>query len=133
MASELRILHLEDDVKDAELIHTLLRRAGFFCSFRRVDTEDNFKRALAEETYDMIISDFSLPTYNGKAALEYAHKWYSDTPFIIVSGTVGEDYAIESLLNGATDYVSKAKMRRLVPAITRTVNEKEEKSRRREA
>ncbi|MCL5034889.1 MAG: response regulator [Bacteroidetes bacterium] len=133
MASELRILHLEDDVKDAELIHTLLRRAGFFCSFRRVDTEDNFKRALAEETYDMIISDFSLPTYNGKAALEYAHKWYSDTPFIIVSGTVGEDYAIESLLNGATDYVSKAKMSRLVPAITRTVKEKEEKSRRREA
>ncbi len=133
MRDRLQVLHLEDDLRDAELIHLLLRRGGFTCDFRRVDTEEDFKRALAEVSYDLIISDFSLPTYNGKSALEYAHRWYSDTPFIIVSGTVGEDYAIESLLNGATDYVPKTKMSRLVPAVTRAVKEKQEKSRRRDA
>ena len=130
MKNIVRVLHLEDNIPDAELVHSCLTEAGLLVEFKRVDTESGFVSALRDEHFDLVISDFALPGYSGRAALEYVHDNYPDVPFIFVSGTVGEDYAIESLLNGCTDYVLKTKMSRLIPAVTRALTEREEKLKR---
>lgn len=127
MSEMINVLHLEDNQMDAELIRDMLESAGFKCYLRRVDTENEFKKALEEESFDLVISDFTMPGYSGQNALKYVHLNYPEVPFIFVSGTLGEDYAIESLLNGATDYVLKTRMNRLVPAVSRAVAEMEER------
>ena len=130
MNDPIRVLHLEDNIPDAHLVRSSLEEAGLICEFKRVDTESAFVSALRDELFDLVISDFSLPNYSGRSALKYVHDNYPDIPFIFVSGTVGEDYAIESLLNGCTDYVLKTKMSRLIPAVTRALKEREEKLKR---
>lgn len=131
--STLRILHLEDNFHDGELCLQALTRAGLDCEIVRVDSEAGFAEALKKCDYDLIISDFSLPGFDGKSALAYANKNCPDTPFMFVSGTIGEDAAIEGLLNGATDYVPKQKFSRLVPAVRRVLREANEKKIRHQA
>ena len=129
----LRVLHIEDNTNDAELVATLLQGDGLDAQIERVETRNEFNAALRNGSFDVILSDFSLPTFDGKAALALARERCPATPFLFVSGTLGEDAAIESLKNGATDYVVKNKLSRLVPAIQRALREKQEQSQRREA
>ncbi len=128
----LRILHLEDNVHDAELVQAALEAGGLRCIIERVETEYAFRKAL-DADFQLIISDYSLPSFNGKKALAIAREHRPDIPFIFVSGTIGEESAIESLLAGATDYVLKHKFGRLIPAVRRAIHEAEERRARREA
>lgn len=128
MSTELRILHLEDNENDALLIEAALLRADFICTIDRVDTREAFLEGLARGGYDLILSDFSLPTFNGLAALELAHEKLPDVPFLFVSGTIGEDTAIDALKSGATDYVLKQRLARLVPAVHRALTDAAERA-----
>src|SRR5205814_286309 len=129
----LRVLHIEDNTNDAELVELLLRQEGLAVQIERVETRNEFLSALKGGAFDVILSDFSLPTFDGKAALGLAREKCPGTPFLFVSGTLGEDAAIESLKDGATDYVLKNKLSRLGPAIKRALREKQEQSQRRQA
>jgi len=121
MSTELRILHLEDNENDAVLIEAALQRANFACEIDRVETREAFVAALDRGGYDLILSDFSLPSFNGLAALELARQKQPDIPFLFVSGTIGEDTAIDALKSGATDYILKQRLARLVPAVHRAL------------
>jgi two-component system, cell cycle sensor histidine kinase and response regulator CckA len=132
MKTPIQMLLLEDNPKDAELLHATLEQAGLVCQIRRVETEDAFRKAL-DTDFDLIVSDFTLPAFDGKKALALAKQRRPDVPFIFVSGTIGEEAAIESLVGGATDYVLKHKFSRLVPAVLRALKETEEQNARREA
>ncbi|HKT72203.1 MAG TPA: EAL domain-containing protein [Steroidobacteraceae bacterium] len=123
MEQELRLLLLEDTPAESELIVRHLKRAGLSCTWERVDTEAAFKRALRELQPHVILSDFSLPQYSGLEALALSNREARDTPFIFVSGTIGEERAIEVLKHGAVDYVLKSNLARLPAAITRAVEE----------
>jgi PAS domain S-box-containing protein len=129
----LRILHLEDNADDRELIHAALRAAGLPCAPRVATSRAEFEAALREGEYDLIISDFTLPSYDGAAALALARQARPNTPFIFVSGTIGEERAVESLKNGATDYVLKGNLARLGPAVERALREAEERVKRKQA
>lgn len=122
----LRLLHLEDNVRDAELIVALLSGAEFRFEVTRADSSQSFMEALEKHQFDLILCDYNLPSFDGGAALKLARKRHPDTPFIFVSGTIGEDRAIEALKDGATDYVLKQRMERLVPAVRRALREVEE-------
>jgi DNA-binding response OmpR family regulator len=125
MKTKIKILHLEDNPYDAELIREHLNENGFSVELTVVDTQNDFQRNLQTNEYDLILSDFALPTFNGKDALLLAKEIKPDIPFIFLSGTMGEDAAIESLVYGATDYVLKNKPERLIPAINRAIQESE--------
>jgi two-component system cell cycle sensor histidine kinase/response regulator CckA len=129
----IRILHLEDDDLDAELIRDSLRSAGLECDVQCVGGRDDFERALERGDYDLILSDYTLPAFDGLSALTIASEKRPETPFIFVSGTMGEDAAVESLVSGATDYVLKSKRARLVPAVRRALLESENRRARRRA
>jgi CheY-like chemotaxis protein len=101
----LRILNLEDNPLDTELIHALLTDGGIACEIARVQTHADFVAALEQECFDLILSDYSLPSFDGLSALKIRQEISPELPFILVSGTLGEDAAIESLTSGATDYV----------------------------
>ena len=131
--SELRILHLEDDPRDAELIRARLEEAGVNCRITRVDRRENFITELESHEFDLILTDYTLPAFDGGQALQVARASHPEIPFVYVSGTIGEDAAIQALVNGATDYVLKHDLRRLVPAIQRATREADDKKRRREA
>lgn len=133
MKAPLHILHLEDNPMDSTLIHTMLRAEGVACQITRVQTRAEFETALEQDDFDMIVSDFSLPSFDGQTALQIAHSKYPDVPFIFVSGTIGEEAAVESLKQGATDYVLKDRLSRLVPALKRAAREAAERSARRQA
>src|SRR6185436_5456089 len=117
MKSRLRVLHLEDNPRDAELIRSSLESGGLECDFILTDSRSAFTKALAEDRFDVILSDYGLADYDGLSALELVQKTKPDIPFILVSGTLGEDEAVESLKNGATDYILKNRLTRLVPAV----------------
>lgn len=121
----IRILYLEDSEVDAELVQARLDEAGVDCVLRRVETQEGFIAALEADRFDLILSDNSLPSYDGLSALEKAHALQPGLPFIFVSGTMGEEAAIESLKAGATDYVLKGRLARLVPAVRRALREAE--------
>jgi two-component sensor histidine kinase len=125
----IRILLIEDSDLDAELIATHLRRGDLAHAITRVATREDYVQALGE-TYDVILADFSLPAFDGLAALEIAREMASHTPFIFVSGTLGEEIAIESFKRGATDYVLKQRLVRLPAAIVRALAEAREKAER---
>ena len=122
-AGELRVLLVEDVETDAELELLELKRGGLTCALHRVDTEDGFRHALVDYKPDIILSDFSMPHFNGLTALEIARVELPDTPFLFVSGTFGEEHAIDALKLGATDYVLKNNLMRLVPAVRRAIQE----------
>jgi CheY-like chemotaxis protein len=101
----IRILHLEDNLRDAELIESALEDQGVNAVWTRVETPEALAKALQKEYFDLIISDFTFPTFNGFNALETARKCQPGIPFIFVSGTIGEERAVEAMRKGATDYV----------------------------
>jgi len=119
----IKILHLEDSIKDSELIHSLIEGGIEGTEYLLADNEKDFINFLETENIDIILSDYSLPDYNGNEALKFAREKYSHMPFIFISGAMGEDAAINAMLNGATDYVLKNKLERLVPAIKRALKE----------
>lgn len=126
------ILHLEDNPKDAELIHSLLIQNGMTCTVNQVDNKNDFLAALNQGGFDIIFSDFALPSFNGMEALQFALLKCPQIPFIHISGTIGEDAAIESLKQGATDYVLKDRLQKLIPSVNRALREaKERKERKR--
>ena len=123
MSQPLRILHLEDDPHDAEIVHGVLDSAGLNCEIRRVQTRDEFTAALEEGGFDLILADFSLPEFDGMSALHIALDKSPELPFIFVSGALGEEVAIDAVKIGATDYVLKQRLSRLVSAVGRALRE----------
>lgn len=124
----LNILHIEDSKDDSELIKRLLVDNGFPCEVTRIETRAEVFDELEKNTFDLILADCKLPNFSGLRALEIAHALKPETPFVFVSGTIGEETAIESLRNGATDYVLKDRLSRLVPAVRRALAEAEERT-----
>jgi len=122
-----RFLLLEDSAPDAELEVRELKRAGLRFTHQLIDSEQSFVAALREFAPHVILSDFSMPGFDGMAALALAREICPDTPFIFVSGTIGEEYAIRALKNGATDYVLKSNMVRLPVAVERALSDANER------
>jgi len=127
----LRILSVEDDPKDTELIRDLLETEGIVCEVTRVDTQAALLDSLEQGGIDMILADYSLPSFDAISALKSAMKACPDVPFIFVSGTLGEEVAVEALKIGATDYVLKTSLSRLVPSVRRALREATQKAERR--
>lgn len=127
MKQNLHILHIEDSAEDSELICRLLAHEGIQCEVKRIETRAALFTALESDSFDLILSDCKLPNFSGLHALEIAHALKPEIPFVFVSGTIGEETAIESLRNGAVDYVLKDRLSRLVPAVRRALAEAEEK------
>lgn len=132
-AGELRILLLEDSAAHVELTEHVLRHAGLDVSFAAVDNRADFEAELGRRPPDLILSDYSLPGFDGSAALQIAKRVAPDVPFIFVTGTLGEEVAIETLKQGATDYVLKTRLNRLVPAVKRALREAQERRERQRA
>jgi len=130
MKSPLHILHLEDDPNDAALIQSTLENAGISCAITLVQRRDDFAAALEQGGIDLILSDYSLPSFDGLSSLAIARTGWPDLPVILVSGTLGEELAIEALKSGATDYVLKERLTRLAPAVRRALKEVEERAER---
>jgi len=133
MTKALRILHLEDDPDYADLVRSLLTQERVHAEVTLVSTQTEFEAALAQSKFDLILADYLLPDYNGVDALRSARQHCPQIPFLLVSGTIGEQAAIESLKCGATDYVLKHWPERLIPAIQRAAKEAEEREHRRRA
>ena len=133
MTTPLRILHLEDSPADAELVLAALDHEAIACHSQRVETKAEFEAALNQGAFDLVLSDFSLPSFDGLSALKISRVKAPETPFIFVSGTIGEERAIETLKAGATDYVLKHRLSRLAPAVRRAIEEIAERVARQEA
>lgn len=119
---------LEDDTADAELTQFMLRRGGLSFSLSRVETERDYVRELEQRPPALILSDYSLPGFDGQEALSIAQSRCPQTPFIFVTGTMGEEVAIDTLKSGATDYVLKTRLSRLLPAVNRALREAENRA-----
>jgi two-component system, cell cycle sensor histidine kinase and response regulator CckA len=119
----LRLLHLEDDPVDAELITTTLMEGNIPCRSQLVDTRQAFVAALKEGRMDLILADYSIPGFDGMTALTLARQHCPDVPFLFVSATIGEELAIDAMHQGATDYVLKQRLGRLVPSVQRALRE----------
>ncbi|MDB6017959.1 MAG: sensor hybrid histidine kinase [Pedosphaera sp.] len=133
MNPPLRVLHLEDNANYSALVRSKLAAEGFSPEVMTVETEEAFAKALEKGKFDLIIADYFLPTYDGIKALTLARSKSPETPILLVSGTIGEEAAIESLKAGASDYVLKHWPERLVPAVRRALREAEERRSRLEA
>src|SRR6266850_8474041 len=131
MTERLRILLAEDVANDAELVLAELKYGGLHADHRVVDGEKSFVDALREFAPDVILSDFSMPGFSGMAALALAREICPDTPFIFVSGTIGEESAVDALKSGATDYLLKNNLVRLSSAVERALREGKERAARR--
>ncbi|WP_448267345.1 response regulator [Nostoc sp. DSM 114159] len=129
----LRFLLLEDSLLDTELAQMILTEGGINCELIRVETGADFLAALETETFDLILADYALPSFDGISALEIARNHYPEVPFIFVSAVLGEELAIEALKNGATDYVLKQRLGRLVPSVQRALREAKERRKRKQA
>ena len=123
MKTPLRLLHLEDDPVDAELITTTLMEGNIPCQSQLVDTRQAFVAALKEGRMDLILADYSIPGFDGMTALTLARQHCPDVPFLFVSATIGEELAIDAMHQGATDYVLKQRLGRLVPSVQRALRE----------
>jgi two-component system cell cycle sensor histidine kinase/response regulator CckA len=133
MNRALNIVHLEDNPRDAQLVQALLDDAGINCHLTVVHSATAFEQALQRSDLDLIISDFSMPAYDGLSALKLAKHQRPDVPFLFVSGKIGEEAAIESLKSGASDYLIKDRLARLPAAVIRIVAEIEERKKRTQA
>ena len=123
MSPTLRVLYLEDNSDDFLLVQRELAKAGWSLEMRQTETEHEFVKSVREGTWDIILADYNLPGYGGMAALDQVRKLGYDVPFILISGTIGEDAAVECMRAGANDYVLKDNMRRLNHAVTRELGE----------
>jgi signal transduction histidine kinase/DNA-binding NarL/FixJ family response regulator len=133
MRQPLRVLSIEDEPKDADLIKNLLETGGIVCDITRVENQADFLACLNKGGIDLILADYSLPSFDGISALKLAIKGCPDVPFIFVSGTLGEEVAIEALKIGATDYVLKTSLSRLAPSVERALREGTQKAERKRA
>jgi signal transduction histidine kinase len=125
--STLRILYLEDDAGDAELIQETLATDGVRCELVRVDTESDFVAALEPGGFDLIFADYTLPSFDGLSALKIVRKNWPHLPFIFVSATLGEELAIEAVKIGAAEHVLKTRLFRLAPAVRCALREAQER------
>ena len=133
MNNPVQVLYLEDNPRDAELVQDILQQTTIIaCELRLARNRVEYEAALAQTRFDLILSDYRLPDYDGMAALALARVKQTDVPFILISGTLGEEQAVDCLLRGATDYVLKQRLNRLVPAVLRALTEAEERRKRRE-
>src|SRR3954451_14820241 len=125
MTTPLRVLLVEDDEGDAQLLNRYFERAGYRTFVHRVETEEEMRRALdqPDAEWDVVLADFNLPTFSAPAALRLLKRLGQDVPFIIMSGAVSEETAVQAMRAGAHDYVSKQNLARLVPAIEREMRE----------
>ena len=131
MGKLLRVLIVEDSEDDALLLLRELKRGGYDVQFERVETARAMLAALAQKTWDLILSDYSLPEFNAPQALEVLKASDLDLPFIIISGTIGEETAVAALKAGANDFLTKGNFARLGPAIERELREAESRRERR--
>src|SRR6185436_8090595 len=129
----LRVLHVEDSERDAMLLDRHLIRAGYELVTERVETPAALREILAQREWDVILCDYSMPQFNALAALSTMKEMNLDTPFIIISGTIGETSAVEAMRAGAHDYMMKDSLARLVPAIERELKEANNRRARRQA
>jgi len=125
MKSPLHILHLEDDANDARLIQAQLENGGLNCAITRVETREDFVGRLERGGVDLILSDYAVPGFDGLSALNLVRSRWPMLPIVLVSGTLGEELAVESLKSGATDYVLKDRLTRLVPVVQRALADRE--------
>jgi two-component system cell cycle sensor histidine kinase/response regulator CckA len=132
-ARSLKALLIEDSPDEAELVLLELRRAGFSVTWERVDTEPGLKAAMRRESWDLVISDFAMPRFDGLAAFGIVKAINPELPFIFVSGVLGEERAVEAMRNGARDYVLKGNLPRLTAAVSRELDEAEQRRQRRQA
>src|SRR5688572_25534921 len=130
MSVSIRVLLVEDSDQDAELALMELKRAKLDFVSRRVQAESDLRRSLQDFAPDIVLSDFSMPGFSGLAALRICKEWNADIPFILMSGTVGEDVAVEAMKAGANDYLMKSSLVRLAPAVARELREAEQRRRR---
>jgi len=133
MRNALRILSIEDDPNDSKLIQDLLEAEDIVCEVTRVDTRAALLASLEQGGIDLILADYTLPSFDGISALKLAMKACPEVPFIFVSGTLGEEVATEALKIGATDYVLKTRLSRLVPSVVRALREARERAERKQA
>src|SRR5215471_15268847 len=129
----MKILYLEDEPKDAELVQASLEADGVVCELTRADTQASFVAALKQAGFDLILADYTLPLFDGMSALKLAQDVSPQVPFIFVSGTMGEEVAIEALKQGATDYVFKTRLSRIAPSVRRALRESDDRSQRERA
>lgn len=133
MKKAIRILMVEDNDADAALVRHALLKDGLSFTMERVETAEDYRHALENDPPDVILSDYALPSFDGYMALAIARERQPYVPFIFVTGTMGEEVAIETLKNGATDYVLKVRLSRLAPAVRRAMREARERAERRRA
>jgi PAS domain S-box-containing protein len=126
----MRILYLEDEPKDAELVQASLEAEGISCELTRADSQADFVTFLRQGGFELILADYSLPLFDGISALRIAQEICPEVPFIFVSGTMGEELAIEALKQGATDYVFKTRLSRIASSVRRALREAGERSQR---
>src|SRR6202008_456456 len=124
----LRVLYLEEDPRDAELVQETLAADGIESEIVRVETEADFIAALKQGGFALVLADYTLPSFDGLSALEIVQQNWPEVPLIFVSGTLGEELAIEALKRGATDYVVKTRLSRIVPSVQRALRESEERT-----
>jgi signal transduction histidine kinase/ActR/RegA family two-component response regulator len=127
----LRVLHLEDSADDAALVEMTLRHDGLNAKVTRVDTRDAFESELRRGVHDLVLADYNLPSFDGATAQQLAAECCPHVPFIFVSGSIGEEQAIDRVKAGATDYVLKDRLNRLLPAVRRAMSEAAERAERR--
>jgi two-component system, cell cycle sensor histidine kinase and response regulator CckA len=132
-AGNVRILHLEDSSADADLVRRTIEPERLSCSITLAPNRSRFENALAEQKFDLILCDYGIPSYDGFAALRLARQRQPDAPVIMISGSLDDEQAVESLKSGATDYILKQRLARLVPAIHRALHESGERKRQRAA
>jgi PAS domain S-box-containing protein len=133
VTSPLQILLLEDNSADAALIHELLEADDIVCEVTRVQTRADYLRGLEDPAIDLILADYTLPSFDGLSALKLAQNLRPGLPFIFVSGTLGEEVAIEAMKIGATDYVLKNRLSRLAPSVKRALREAGDRAQRKRA
>src|ERR1700674_5083939 len=127
MGIPLRVLLIEDSEDDAALVERGLRRGNYDIQLERVDESSALESAIRKQSWDLIISDFSMPHFSGTDALRMLRSMGCDKPFIFVSGTIGEETAVSALKDGAQDYLMKTNLKRLVPAVQRELREAEQR------
>jgi signal transduction histidine kinase len=133
MSTPLKLLILEDNAFDAELEVGKLQAAGYDCDWQQVQTREEFEARLEQPDFDLILADYNLPSFDGLSALRLLRERNLEIPFVLISGTLGEERAIESLKAGATDYVMKERLERLAPVVARALNDRLERANRRAA
>ncbi len=119
----IRILHLEDSPRDAELIQAKLEAGGLVCDIVRVDSKEQFEAALAGDSFDLVLCDHNLNGYDGFSAMKLIRRKHPETPVMLISGTLGEEEAVKCLQHGATDYLLKQRLDRLPSAVQRALDD----------